>query len=306
MTSPARKLSRGEKLSLAAPYLWLAALFGAPFLIVLKISLSHAALAMPPYRPTFTLSEGPLVWFAKLDALSVNAYSGVLSDSIYLRSYASSLRLAAIATFLTLCLAYPMALAMARAPDRAKPFLTALAVAPFYTSFLIRVYAWIAILKDEGLLNKALMSIGVIARPLSIYATNWAVLIGIVYTYLPFMLLPLFNAIDRQDGSLLEAAADLGATPRAAFWRVTFPLSLPGVLAGIVLVFIPAVGEFVIPDLLGGSHTLMIGRTMWTEFFDNRDWPTASAAAVLLLLLLLAPLVFFERAQARRQWGQTR
>lgn len=296
-----RRLSRSEYLALAAPYLWLLALFAAPFLIVLKISLSQAALAMPPYTPTFAWGGRPTVWIGELRQLSLQAYAGLFADSIYVQSYLSSLQLAAIATIATLCVAYPIAFAISRAPARWKPALVLLAIAPFWTSFLIRVYAWIAILKDEGFLNRALLWLGVISKPLSIYATNWAVLIGIVYSYLPFMILPIFNAIDRQDPTLLEAAADLGASPRAAFWRITAPMSLPGVLAGSLLVFVPAVGEFVIPDLLGGSNTLMIGRTMWTEFFENRDWPTTAAAAVVLLLLLLAPLAIYERAQMARQ-----
>lgn len=298
---PARRLSRGERLALAAPYLWLLALFAAPFLIVVKISLSQAALAMPPYTPVFAWTRDPAIWLGELRQLSLDAYAGLFSDPIYLQSYLSSLWIAALATAAALCLAYPVAYAMTRASSRWKPALVLLAMAPFWTSFLIRVYAWIAILKDEGFLNRALLSLGVISKPLSIYATNWAVLIGIVYSYLPFMILPIFNAIDKQDRALLEAAADLGASPRAAFWRVTAPLSLPGVLAGSLLVFIPAVGEFVIPDLLGGSDTLMIGRTMWTEFFENRDWPTAAAVAVLLLLVLLGPLAIYERVQSGQQ-----
>ena len=296
-----RRLGAVERLALAVPYLWLLALVLAPFLIVVKISLSQAVMAMPPYAPTFSSSGSFTQFIANLRQLDVSAYAGLIEDPLYLDAYASSLILAASATLLTLCVAYPMAYAMTRASPRVKPALILLAVAPFWTSFLIRVYAWTAILKDEGFLNRALLAVGVIHEPLQIYATNWAVLIGIVYSYLPFMILPIFNAIDRQDHTLLEAAADLGASPRAAFWRLTVPLSLSGVLAGSLLVFIPAVGEFVIPDLLGGSNTLMIGRTLWTEFFENRDWPTASAVAVVLLVLLLAPAAFYQRLQSGRQ-----
>jgi putrescine transport system permease protein len=200
-----------------------------------------------------------------------------------------------------LMIAFPFALAMARAPRRLRPLLIGLAVAPFWTSFLIRVYAWIALLKDEGLINHALMALHIIEAPLSIYATNTAVVIGIVYSYLPFMLLPLYSALERQDPALREAAADLGASPLQVFWRVTLPLSRPGVIAGCLLVFIPAVGEFVIPDLLGGSETLMIGRTLWNDFFANRDWPAASAAAIILLALLIGPLLVAERARLRAE-----
>jgi putrescine transport system permease protein len=208
------------------------------------------------------------------------------------------LRLAAIATALTLLIAYPMAYGIAHVRSSLRPTLVLLAIAPFWTSFLIRVYAWIVILKDEGLLNSVLLSLGLVDEPLHIFATESAVLIGIVYSYLPFMVLPIYNAIAKQDPALSEAAADLGAGPLARFWRINVPLSRPGVLAGCLLVFIPAIGEFVIPDLLGGSDTLMIGRTIWTDFFENRDWPTAAAAAVVLLAILLFPLSLYERLQA--------
>jgi putrescine transport system permease protein len=292
-----QQLSFSQRLMLAVPYLWLVVFFLAPFAIVMKISLSQEALSQPPYTPIFDLSKGVADIFEQARHFSFDAYRSLFEDWLYIDSYLSSLRLAAMAALLTLLVAYPLAYAMARAPARIKPVLVMLAIAPFWTSFLIRVYAWIMILKDEGLLNQALMALGIIREPLAIFATDKAVLIGIVYSYLPFMVLPLFNAIDRQDVTLIEAATDLGATSLQAFWRITFPLSLPGVLAGLLLVFIPAIGEFVIPDLLGGSDTLMIGRTMWDEFFENRDWPTASAAAIVLLVLLLVPLALYERAQ---------
>ncbi|HWG07060.1 MAG TPA: ABC transporter permease subunit [Beijerinckiaceae bacterium] len=290
-------LSRGQWWALFVPYLWLLIFFLAPFVIVVKISLSQSALSQPPYIPIFDLSKGVGDLIEKAKLFSLDSYRGLFEDSLYVESYLSSLRLAFVATLLTLAVAYPLAYAMARAPARIKPVLVMIAIAPFWTSFLIRVYAWIMILKDEGLLNQALMTLGIIREPLAIFATDKAVVIGIVYSYLPFMVLPLFNAIDKQDPSLIEAAADLGARPAQAFWHVTFPLSLPGILAGSLLVFIPAIGEFVIPDLLGGSDTLMIGRTMWDEFFENRDWPTASAAAIVLLALLVVPLWLYERAQ---------
>ena len=208
--------------------------------------------------------------------------------------------IAGISTILVLVIGYPIAYGMARAPRRWQPTLLMLIILPFWTSFLIRVYAWIGILKKEGLLNQALLWLGVIHEPLTILNTNWAVYIGIVYSYLPFMVLPLYAALEKMDESLLEAAADLGCPPLRAFWKITFPLSLPGVVAGCFLVFIPATGEFVIPDLLGGSDTLMIGRTLWTEFFNNRDWPVASAVAVLLLLILVVPIVIFQNMEQRR------
>jgi putrescine transport system permease protein len=306
-TAAARRpgLSAGQRVILLVPYLWLVVFFLAPFAIVVKISLSQPALTQPPYAPIFDFSKGLAAAIEQAKLFSFDAYHGLIEDWLYIESYLSSLRLAFIATVLTLLVAYPLAYAMARAPMRTRPVLVLLAVAPFWTSFLIRVYAWIMILKDEGLLNQALLALGIIKAPLAIFATEKAVLIGIVYSYLPFMVLPLFNAIDKQDATLIEAAADLGATPFQAFWRVTFPLSLPGVLAGSLLVFIPAIGEFVIPDLLGGSDTLMIGRTMWDEFFENRDWPTASAVAIVLLVLLVVPLALYERAQIAAA-GKTR
>ncbi|MBI3274396.1 MAG: ABC transporter permease subunit, partial [Methylocystis sp.] len=237
----------------------------------------------------------------KISALGLDAYRALADDSLYLDSYLSSVAIAATATIITLLIAYPFALAMASARKDLRPVLIGLAIAPFWTSFLIRVYAWIALLKDEGLINHALLALGLIDAPLPMFATNGAVVVGIVYSYLPFMLLPLYAAIERQDAALLEAAADLGARPLAAFWRVTLPLSWRGAVAGCLLVFIPAVGEFVIPDLLGGSGALMIGRTLWNDFFANRDWPAASAAAIVLVLLLVIPILFYERAQLRAE-----
>ena len=280
--------SLAERLVLGAPWVWLAVFFLIPFLIVVKISLSQGAMSQPPYAPAFDLVEGWDAMVAKLGELSLAAYAGLADDWLYAQAYLSSLRMALISTAVTLAVAYPMAYAMARAPERLRPALLLLAIAPFWTSFLIRVYAWITILKDEGLLNHALLSLGIISEPLRIFATDGAVVIGIVYSYLPFMVLPLYNAISRQPPELREAAADLGASPAAAFWRITVPLSAPGILAGCLLVFIPAIG---------GSDTLMIGRTLWVEFFDNRDWPAASAVAVVLLGLLVAPMALYERSQ---------
>ena len=294
-----RQRSFAERVVLGAPFLWLALFFLVPFVIVLKISFSQAALAQPPYEPVLSLAEGVGALLEKLATLSAASYETLLGDSLYLDAYLSSLRLAVMATVLTLLIGYPLAYAIARSSERVRPALLMLAIAPFWTSFLIRVYAWIAILKDEGLLNVALMKLGLISEPLQIFATDWAVLIGITYSYLPFMILPLYNAIERQPKELREAAADLGAKPAAIFWRVTVPLSRGGIIAGCLLVFIPAIGEFVIPDLLGGSNTLMIGKSLWVEFFDNRDWPVASAVAVVLLALLLVPMALYERSQMK-------
>ena len=247
---------------IAVPYLWLLLFFLVPFFIVFKISLSDVAIAIPPYVPVLDLSQG---WqgikdfFSQLD---FENYSFIFSDPLYYSAYWSSLKIAAISTFLTLLVAYPVAYGMARAPREWQPTLVMLVILPFWTSFLIRVYAWMGILKKEGLLNLLLMNLGIINEPLTIMNTNTAVYIGIVYSYLPFMILPLYASLEKINPALLEAAEDLGSPPWRAFWQVTFPLSIPGVLAGCFLVFIPAVGEFVIPDLLGGSETLMIGKTL--------------------------------------------
>jgi len=292
-------LSGGRLWALALPYGWLALFFLAPLALVAKISLSKSVIAQPPYEPVFNLADGPAVWIERAGAFALASYRGLFEDPLYLESYLSSLAIAGVSTLIALLIAYPLALAIARSDARRRPLLIALAVAPFWTSFLIRVYAWIAILKDEGFLNHALMAVGLIDRPIAIFATNTAVVIGIVYSYLPFVVLPIYNSLEKQDATLREAAADLGAGALATFLKVTLPLSLPGVLAGALLMFIPAVGEFVIPDLLGGSDTIMIGRTMWNDFFENRDWPAASAGAIVLLALLVGPIVWFERRQTK-------
>ncbi|RIY00064.1 ABC transporter permease subunit [Aureimonas flava] len=283
---------------IGVPYLWLVLLFLVPFAIVFKISLSETTIAMPPYLPAFALENWP-DFLDNLKALSFDNYVWLANDPLYLDAYLSSLRIAAISTGLALLVAYPLAYAMSRASSAMRRVLVMLVILPFWTSFLIRVYAWIGILRGEGYLNQVLLWTGLVSTPLDILNTETAVFIGIVYSYLPFMVLPIYASLERLDGRLLEAASDLGCTPLRAFWRVTFPLSLPGVLAGAFLVFIPAVGEFVIPDLLGGSQTLMIGKTLWDEFFTNRDWPVASAVAVLLLLVLVVPIMLFQRVQAR-------
>ncbi|HEY0293300.1 MAG TPA: ABC transporter permease subunit [Hansschlegelia sp.] len=286
-------------LLIAIPYCWLLALFLAPFFIVLKISVSDTVIAQPPYEPVLDLSQG---WQGIKDwwsALDFENYSALFDDELYLASYLSSLKIATISTLLTLAIAYPMAYGMARAPKSIRPTLLMAVILPFWTSLLIRVYAWIGILNPDGLLNAFLLWARVINEPLYIMNTETAVYIGIVYSYLPFMVLPLYASLEKLDETLLEAAADLGCPPWKAFWKITVPLSLPGVIAGCFLVFIPAVGEFVIPDLLGGSETLMIGKTLYNEFFLNRDWPVSSAIAVLLLLVLVVPIAIYNNIQAR-------
>jgi len=295
--------SWGARAVLLLPYLWLAAFFLAPFVIVLKISLSQTAVAQPPYLPVLDLAAG---WAGLQDfvaRLTADGYRLLASDQIYLLSYLKSLQLAAVSTAILLIIGYPVAYGIARSPRGLQPLLVMLVVLPFWTSFLIRVYAWINILQHDGLLNQVLLALHVIRAPLSWLSSDTAVYIGMVYSYLPFMVLPLYATIEKMDEVLLEAAADLGCTRTRAFWLVTVPLSLPGVAAGVLLCFIPIVGEFVIPDLLGGSQTLMIGQTLWTEFFSNRDWPVASAIAVALLSLLLVPIVVYQRLQSRQLEG---
>ncbi len=283
--------------AILAPYLWLAVFFALPFLLVAKLSLSHTALSIPPYAPRLDWSQGHAGVRAFVHQLNAATYVRLVQDPLYLSAYLSSLRFAGEATAILLLIGYPMAYGMSRfAPDRRRALVMAV-ILPFWTSFLIRIYAWIAILKPAGLLNQALAVLHL--PPLTLLNTDAGVLIGLVYAYLPFMVLPLYAVLERQDESLLEAAQDLGCTRAQAFWRVTFPLSLPGVAAGALLCFIPMVGEFVIPDLLGGSSTLMLGRTLWTEFFANRDWPAASAVAIALLATLAVPIALFQRQQSR-------
>ncbi|WP_127092087.1 ABC transporter permease subunit [Aquabacter cavernae] len=291
----------GRRLVIAVPFFWLLLLFVVPFLIVLKISLSQDVIAQPPYTPLLDLSQG---WAGLKDffsQLNFDNYGYVLDwNNEFLNAYGSSLIIAGVSTLLLLLVGYPIAYGMARAPRSIQPTLVMMVILPFWTSFLIRVYAWIGILSQDGLLNQALTALGIIDTPLEILNTDLAVYIGIVYSYLPFMVLPLYSALEKMDGTLLEAAEDLGCPPMKAFWLVTFPLSLPGVAAGALLCFIPAVGEFVIPDLLGGSDTLMIGKSLWTEFTVNRSWTASSAVAVLLLIVLVVPIVIYQNIQARQ------
>ncbi len=286
-----------------APYVWLLVFFLAPFVIVFKISLSQTALAQPPYLPVFDLAASWDGFKAFLTQLSADSYRLLFSDALYLFSYLKSVEIAAVSTAVLLALGYPIAYGIARAPRAWQSALVMAVVLPFWTSFLIRVYAWINILQRDGLLNDVLMRLHLIDTPAVWLSTDTAIYIGVVYSYLPFMVLPLYAVLEKMDETLLEAAADLGCPRWKTFWLVTLPLSLPGVAAGALLCFIPIVGEFVIPDLLGGSETLMIGQTLWTEFFSNRDWPVASAIAVSLLGLLLLPILFYERLQKRSLEG---
>jgi len=286
---------------IALPYAWLLALFLVPFGIVLKISLSDIALAIPPYTPTLDLSEGWAGVRAFLSQLDFENFTFLTTDDLYWKAYLSSLRIAVIATICTLLVGYPIAYGMANAPDHWRPTLMMLVILPFWTSFLIRVYSWMGILSTEGYLNQLLLGLGLISEPLTILNTPVAVYIGIVYTYLPFMILPIYSTLERMDGSLLEAAEDLGCSRLTAFWLITVPLSKNGIIAGCFLVFIPTIGEFVIPSLLGGSRTLMIGKVLWEEFFNNRDWPVASAVAVVLLLILIVPIILFQRNEQKQR-----
>ncbi len=266
------------------PFLWLGVFFLLPCLLVLAISLgTYAPDSVPPVEL----------------GLSFKSFALLFSDDLYLAAWLSSLRIAATSTLVALLLGYPMAYAIARAAPNRRPLLLMLVVLPFWTSFLIRIYAWMGLLADNGLIEQFLRWSGLASNPGTILGTEWAVHLGIVYAYLPFMVLPLYATLEKLDDGLLEAAADLGARPFAAFLTVTLPLSLPGIVAGCLLVFIPAVGEFVIPDLLGGTETLMIGKVLWDEFFTNGDWPLASAVAVCLLVLLVGPIALFQRNQAR-------
>ena len=269
---------------IALPFAWLIVFFLLPFALVLAIAFgTNAPDSAPPVALGFSLENFKLLF----------------TDDLYVAAWLSSLRIAATATLACLLLGYPMAYAIARADPRRRPLLLMLVILPFWTSFLIRVYAWIGLLAENGILNQVLRWTGLASDPGTILGTEWAVQLGIVYAYLPFMVLPLYASLEKLDMSLLEAAADLGAKPFAAFLTITLPLSLPGIVAGCLLVFIPAVGEFVIPDLLGGTDTLMIGKVLWDEFFTNSDWPLASAVAICLLVLLVGPIVLFQRQQAR-------
>jgi len=285
----------GRRLIAGVPTLWLLVLFLIPFIIVFRISFSEVRLAIPPYTPLLSWHQG-----APHIEVHWSAYSFLFTDPMYVSSYLYSLQVAAVSTLCCLLIGYPMAYAIARAGSAVRPLLLMLIVLPFWTSFLLRVYAWIGLLKNNGVINNVLLSLGVIHHPLALLQTDFAVYIGIVYSYLPFMILPLYANLEKHDPALLEAAADLGARPWRAFARITLPQSLPGIAAGSLLVFIPAVGEYVIPTLLGRPDQLMIGRVLSDEFFENRDWPVASAVAILILLLLVVPILLFQRIERRQ------
>ena len=286
---------------IGVPYLWLLLFFAIPFLIVLKMSFSKMASAIPPYTP---ILEYVVADKAFKVSLNLGNYAALFTDSQYVVAYLSSIKIAIISTLLTLLIGYPMAYVISRMSPSARNIAMMLVVLPSWTSFLIRVYAWIGILDSNGLINRTLMNLGLIDEPLRILYTPVAAYIGIVYCYLPFMVLPLYANLVKLDNRLLEAAYDLGARPWQAFLKITLPLSRSGIIAGCMLVMIPAVGEFVIPEMLGGPDTLMIGRVLWGEFFNNRDWPLASAVAIVMLLLLLVPIIIFNRSQQRELEGK--
>lgn len=287
----------GRRAVIAIPWLWLALFFLVPFAIVLKISFAESRLGVPPYTPLF---EWTAEHYLRL-RLSLESYLFLLQDSLYAQALLSSLQVAAVSTALCLAVGYPMAYGIARSGARWRAPLLLLVLLPFWTSFLVRVYAWMGLLRGKGLINDALLALHVIDEPIVMLQTNFAMYLGIVYSYLPFMILPLYANLERHDESLLEAAVDLGATPFRAFLQVTLPLSVPGIVAGSMLVFIPAVGEFVIPRLLGGADSLMIGRVLWDEFFSNRNWPGASAVAIVLLVVLVIPILILQRYLLRER-----
>lgn len=279
---------------ISVPTIWLAIFFFVPFIVVFKISLAESAIAIPPYSSLFEWDAEEAFMAIKV---SFANYVYLIEDTLYIEAYWSSIKIAAVATFFTLIIAFPMAYLIARSSPQKRTLLLALVVLPFWTSFLLRVYAWIGFLKKNGVINDVLMGLGIIDEPIAMIQTDFAVYIGIIYTYLPFMILPLYTALEKMDITLLEAAEDLGAKPIQSFFLITLPLAVPGIIAGCLLVFIPAVGEFVIPALLGASDTLMIGRVLWDEFFLNRDWPMASAVATVMLVILVLPIMLITNKQ---------
>jgi putrescine transport system permease protein len=297
--APRRWRLNGRSLVAAVPYFWLLLFFLVPFIIVLKISFSEARIGIPPYRPLLDWAEGQIT-------LHFSTFKTIFQDSLYWKAYINSIKVAAVSTVFCLLIGYPMAYAIARAQSTWRHVLLMMVILPFWTSFLLRVYAWIGILKNNGLINNFLMWLGVIDEPIVMIQTDFAIYIGIVYSYLPFMILPLYSNLEKMDLTLLEAAADLGCRPFKAFLTITLPLSMPGIIAGSMLVFIPAVGEFVIPELLGPSDSLMIGKVLWSVFFTKRDWPTACAVAIALLLLLVIPIVLLQRSQNAANAGAHR
>jgi putrescine transport system permease protein len=285
----------GRSMVIAVPYLWLMLFFLIPFAIVLKISFADQVIAQPPYTSLLGWVDGKFLTIK----LNVNNFLFLVNDNLYWKAYLNSVKIAAISTLLCLLVGYPMAYAIARSSPAWRNVLLMLVILPFWTSFLLRVYAWIGILKNNGVINNILMGLGIIDQPIVMMQTPFAVYVGIVYSYLPFMIMPLYATLEKMDLTLLEAAYDLGSRPFKSFLQITLPLSMPGIVAGCMLVFIPAVGEFVIPELLGGPNTLMIGKVLWDEFFSNRAWPVASAVAIAILLLLVVPIMIFQHYQAK-------
>ncbi len=296
MTTTSRQKNAGRRLVIAVPYAWLVFAFLIPFLIVLKMSFSELDESGSPFSPLVTMVDGVISVKAK-----IANYLFIAKDDLYVLTYLSSLKYAAITTALCLFIGYPFAYFMARAKPSVRPALLMLVMLPFWTSFLLRIYAWKGILANQGILNSLLLSMGAITEPIHMMNTPFSLVIGMTYAYLPFMILPLYANLVKMDLRFLEAAADLGATPMQAFWRITVPLSKSGIIAGAMLVFIPAVGEYVIPELLGGPETLMIGKVLWDEFFTNNDWPLASAVAVVVILLILVPMAIFNHYKAEQE-----
>ncbi len=294
-----RFLPSGRKVVIGLPFVWLFLFFMLPFFLVLKISFSEAALAIPPYSEIYSFAEQKFELM-----LNLGNYTMLAADELYLSAYLGSLKVALLSTLMCLVLGFPMAYAISKASKEAQNVLLLLIMMPTWTAILIRVYAWMGILSNNGLLNGFLMWTGLTSHPIEILNTNTAVYIGVVYAYLPFMVLPLYANLVKHDQSLLEAASDLGSSTFNSFWKITVPLARNGIIAGCMLVFIPVVGEFVIPELLGGPETLMIGRVLWQEFFNNRDWPVASALAVVMLAILIVPIILFNRSQAKAMEGR--
>lgn len=287
-----KAINWGRLLVIAIPFCWLALFFFIPFLVVFKISFAESAISIPPYTELFSWDSEQALLTLKLN---LQNYIFLIEDHLYLAAYLSSVKIAAISTLITLIVGFPIAYKIARSEGKLRAVLLAMVILPFWTSFLLRVYAWIGFLKKNGLVNELLMGLGLIDQPLILLQTDFAVYVGMVYTYLPFMVLPLYSVLDKMDTSLLEASEDLGAHPVQGFFLITVPLAMPGIIAGCLLMFIPAVGEFVIPALLGGSETLMIGRVLWDEYFLNHDWPMASAVAIIMLVILVLPAMMLRK-----------
>jgi putrescine transport system permease protein len=287
----------GRNVVIAIPMVFLLVVFMLPFLVVFKISLSEMDTVF--FKDVFTLRDDVIVL-----TLKFGNYISLTQDSLYFNAYLSSIKIAGITTLICLAMAYPFAYFMARSPADRRPALLMLVMLPFWTSFLLRVYAWKMLLADNGVFNNAAIALGLIAEPVKMMNTPFSLVLGMVYTYVPFMILPLYANLVKMDLRLLEAALDLGATPWQAFWRITVPLSKSGIIAGSMLVFIPCIGEFVIPELLGGPETLMIGHVLWDEFFSNNDWPMAASVAVVMVGLIIIPLAFFNKYQAESTGGR--